>query len=398
MKAFYLNSFTAAVAAVMLLASAPVTASSGTRSVEVPGKAAMAADLAKAILFSEFSDASLSVPGLKFPLTGVNGKFKLGDGFTQFETVRFKLLGSEFAGAGRVAKGSGTHDFRVSSSAVSFDDLKKLIPALAPFGMKGDLKFNCAVSGPAGSPVVDADLDLSGADLDFSSLRPELKGIGVSGVRMKVVFSGGKYDIKSLSFNALGGRAEVSGLFDPDKTSETALDFRGVNIDAAMAASYFPRLAGKISGAFETGVRIKNPADPAAMVIEGKLAMKNGFLKDFDFIRKLSDRIKVPLEKIDYDLIGGDFTISARGKKINFRDFKISSKMVKFNATGTVDEEKDVVDAIVRAEAEGGSMGGVRNKKLAAILKKAVSRVKLNFVVSGTAGDPKIELDLGQKR
>lgn len=390
-KRFYLAP--ALICALALLCSGPLAASDTSE--VAPGKAAMAADIAKALLFSEFSDASISIPNFKYPINHINGKFKLGDGFTQFETVTFKILSSDLKGYGRVAKGNGTHDFHVSSDAVPYDDIKKLIPALAAFDIKGAFKFDCAVSGTTAAPVVDAKFDLSGAGFDFSSLGSEIKDIDISAVKLRVVFSGGRYDIKKMSFNALGGAAELSGIFDPAKTSETVLAFKGAGLDAEKLFSRFKRQAGKITGLLETDLKIKNPAAAAAMVVEGRLSMSNGVLQDFDFLKKLGDKLRMPVEKLKYDNISGDFTVSASGRRISFKDLVVTSNLIKLKTTGVIDENK-VLKAKLFAEAEGGSIGGIKNQKLAAIFKKAISRVKLNFKVSGTTDSPRLELDMGR--
>ena len=390
-KRFYL--LPALVCSLVFLCTGQLAAS---KTVEVaPGKAAMAVDIAKALFFSEFSDASISIPNFKYPINQINGKFKLEDGFTQFEAVTFKILGSELKGYGRVAKGSGSHDFHVSSDAVSYADIKKLIPALAAFDIKGVFKFDCAVSGTTDAPVVDAKFDLSGAGFDFSSLRSELKDIDISAVKLRVVFSGGRYDIKKMSFNFLDGTVELAGLFDPDKTSETVLDLKGAKIDAEKLFSRFQRQAGKITGLLETDLKIKNPETAAGMVVEGSLSMQNGVLKDFDFLKKLGDKLRMPIEKLKYEHISGDFSVSANGRRISFKDLVVTSNFIKLKSTGVIDENK-AVKAKLFAEAAGGSIGGIKNQKLAAIFKKVISRVKLNFKVSGTTDNPKLELDLGQ--
>ena len=390
-KRFYLLSVL--ICTLAFLGFGPLAASDTVET--APGRAAMAVDIAKALLFSEFSDASISIPNFKYPINQINGKFKAGDGFTQFETVTFKVLGSELKGYGRVAKGSGNHDFHVSSDAVAYEDIKKLIPSLAAFDIKGVFKFDCAVSGTTAAPVVDAKLDLSGAGFDFSSLRSELKDIDISAVKLRIIFSGGRYDIKKMSFNALDGAVDLSGLFDPDKTSETVLELKGAKIDAEKLFSRFQRQAGKITGLLETDLKIKNPADASAMVVDGRFSMSNGVLQDFDFLKKLGDKLRMPIEKLKYDNISGDFTVSAKGKRISFKDLVVTANFIKLKTNGVIDENKNV-KAKLFAEAEGGSIGGIKNQKLAAIFKKAISRVKLNFKVGGTTDSPKIEFDMGQ--
>ncbi len=374
-------------AALLLSSSFPVSAS------DTAGVKTAAAQTASV---SEFKDAVINIAQIKFPLTSINGKVKMLSGATGLEKVTFKLLDSIFEADGTVARDSGEHNFRVASSSVKFADIQKLIPSLAAFDIKSDFKLDCEVKGPQASPVLNARLESAGGDFSFPKLAGELKGVNISAIKLNVTYAAGKYDIQSLSFKALDGSVNLRGIYDPDKTSETALEFQADNIDAAKLASYFEKYAGKITGSLRTKFSVKNFMNEDDMSAAGNINFQNGVLKDFDFLKKLGEKLKSPVEKIDYDFIGGDFDL-AKGKKLDFKDFRVDSKILKLKTSGAIGADKKVA-AKLFAQAGGALLGNkIKNKKLASIFKKAVSEVKLNFIVGGTVDDPKIELDMGQR-
>lgn len=365
-----------------------------------PAAAADTAEIKSAVsqaaYVSEFKDASINIAQIKFPLTAINGKVKMLNGATGLEKVTFKLLGSIFEADGTVARDSGEHNLRVSSQAVKFADVQKLIPALAAFDIKSDFKLACEVKGPPSSPVLNAQLESAGGNFDFTKLAGELKGVDISGIKLNFSYASGKYDIQSLSFKALEGSVKLRGAYDPDKTAETVLEFQADKIDAAKLASYFEKYSGKITGSLQTKFSMQNVLDDDLMSASGNINFQNGVLKDFDFLKKLGDRLKSPVEKLDYDFIGGDFML-AKGKQLDFKDFRVDSKILKLKTSGVIGADKKVA-ARIFAQAEGALLGNkIKNKKLASIFKKAVSEVKLNFIVGGTVDDPKIELDMGQR-
>ncbi len=344
--------------------------------------------------FSEIAGASFYLAQLNCMITDISGKFRMGNGFIEAAGIKFKIFSSEFEARGIVARGSNEHNFRVTSDALKIEDIKKIFPVLAAFDVIAELKLDCLVKGKADSPIIDVKIESDSAVFDLSRFKSELKKIKTGKVKLNVLSANHKYEIKNFSFGVMEGFAVLSGIYDSQKTSEAFLNFKADKINAALLSSYFSAYDKKVSGILSADFKIKNAASFKNFTAAGKLSFLNGVLKDFDFLKKIGEKLKTPIEKLNYSYIGGDIQASAGGAKISFKDFSLNSDIIKLKADGDIDENS-MIEAKVFAEAEGAFLANkIGNKKFSAFLQKAVSAVKLNFILSGPAANPKIDLDI----
>ena len=344
--------------------------------------------------FSEINGASFYLPQLNCMITDISGKFRIGNGFIEADGIKFKILSSEFEARGIVARGSNEHNFRVISAALKIEDIKKIFPVLAAFDVIAELKLDCLVKGKADSPIIDVKIESDSAIFDLSRFKSELKKIKIGKVKLNVLSANHKYEIKNFSFGVLEGFAALSGIYDSQKTSEAFLNFKADKINAALLSSYFGAYDKKVSGTLGADFKIKNAASFKKFTAAGKLSFLNGVLKDFDFLKKIGEKLRTPIEKLNYSYIGGDIQTSAGGGRVSFKDFSLNSDIIKLKADGDIDES-GMIKAKVFAEAEGAFLANkIGNKKFSAFLQKAVSAVKLNFILSGPAANPKIDLDI----
>lgn len=298
--------------------------------------------------FSQIDGASFYLPQLNCMITDIRGKFRIGNGFIEAAAIKFKIMSSEFEARGIIAKGSNEHDFRITSAALKIEDMKKIFPALAAFDIIAELKLDCLVKGKAASPVIDVKIESDSAVFDLSRFKSELKKIKTGKVKLNILSANHKYEIKNFSFALLEGFAALSGIYDAQNTSEAFLNLKADKINAALLSSYFSAYDKKVSGTLGADFKIKNAASIKNYTASGKLSLRNGVLKDFDFLKKIGEKLRTPVDKLNYSYIGGDIQTSAGGGKVFFKDFNLNSDIIKLKADGDIDENNMIKAKVSR--------------------------------------------------
>ncbi len=250
----------------------------------------------------------------------------------------------------------------------------------------------------AAMPLPNVEMDISTSIGTLTMERMEMKN-----VRGKMRIANGRINMENLTMNMFDGAVTSKGsvnLQNPQRpTFNLNLDMNSLKANSAL--STFTSFGQRLLGDMNMNIAISGALDdtlgliPSSLDGSGKVALNNGKLHGVKVNQQIASLLSVPdVAEISFKDWGNAFTI--KDGRVNIPELKIGALGADYTISGSqgLDGSMSFGMAMLLSDAASAkvSVPGFAGEAVNA-LKEPNGRVKLDFLVSGTMNDPKVQLD-----
>jgi hypothetical protein len=304
------------------------------------------------------TEGALRLPGIGEPLSDFKGEVAFGGDALRFKAVEAVFLGSRWSATGAiVGLEHPAYDLEVENAAQPLEYLSQQVRGLQSLGLSGSAQVDARMSGPAASPVVEAQL---------SAPWMALRGVEFKRVEIRAGYKDERLEVRELQ----------AGLWDGIVSGTARMDFRtkgaieadlsvlGAAIEhAEISGRRLVPLRGRLSGHASLSGALRSP-EFSADFATSDLAISRTALENLNAHAEWGPPgFRAVLASSKGSLLGNlDFTAPAAGTA-EFRRSRLTIRGVDLSATAALisaAEDSDVVPASVSGAVAPwrGRLGG----------------------------------------
>jgi uncharacterized protein involved in outer membrane biogenesis len=250
----------------------------------------------------------------------------------------------------------------------------------------------------AAMPLPNVDMNIAASIGTLTMERFEMKN-----VKGNIKVSNGLIALQNFSTNMFDGSITSVGsvnLQNPSRpTFDLKLDMSGLQANPML--STFTSFGRRLFGNLDMNIAISGAMDdtlglvPSSLNATGKVGIANGKLSGFKVNQAVASMLKLPdLEEVNFKDWGNSFTI--KDGRVNISGLKITALGADYGVEGSqgLDGTMDFRMAMLLSDAASAkvSVPGFLGEAVTA-LKEPDGRMKLDFLVGGTAEKPAVSLD-----
>jgi uncharacterized protein YhdP len=250
----------------------------------------------------------------------------------------------------------------------------------------------------ASMPLPNVDMNIAASIGTLTMDRFEMKN-----VKGNIRVSNGLISMENFTTNMFDGSITSAGsvnLQNPDRpTFDLKLDMSSLQANPMLSS--FTSFGQRLFGSLNMNIAISGAMDdtlgliPSSLNATGKMGVADGKLTGFKVNKAVASMLKLPdLEEINFKDWGNVFTI--KDGRVNISGLKISALGADYGVEGSqgLDGTMDFTMSMLLSEASSAkvSIPGFMGEAVTA-LKEPDGRVKLDFLVGGSADKPDVRLD-----
>lgn len=253
--------------------------------------------------------------------------------------------------------------------------------------------------GKPGVPLPNMDMNVSAVIGTLTTEKLEMKNVR-GALRIS---NGAIVDMQNITMNMFDGAVATKGSLNFQNVQRPAfnLNLDMKNLKANRALSTFTSFGQRLFGDLNMDVAISGALDdtmgliPSSLNATGKVAVNNGKLSGAKVNEKIASLIHLPdISEINFKDWVNAFSI--KDGRVVIPDLKIAALGADYTINGSqgLDGTMDFKMAVLLSEALSAkaSVPGFAGEVLTA-LKEPNGRLKLDFLVGGTADNPNVQLD-----
>lgn len=262
----------------------------------------------------------------------------------------------------------------------------------------GDAQKAQKTSGKAAMPLPDVDMTIAANIGTLTMQKFEMKN-----VRGTMRISNGIISMDNLTMSMFDGIVASRGsinLQNPERpTFALNLDLKSVQANAALSSftSFGQRLFGDLNMSIDISGALNDTLGliPQSLNASGRVAVANGRLAGVKVNQQIAGMLNLSdLKEIEFKDWSNTFTI--KDGRVAIPELKISALGADYTIGGThgLDGTMDFKMAMLLSESASAkaTVPGFAGEALSA-LKEPNGRLRLDFLIGGTANDPKVQLD-----
>jgi hypothetical protein len=365
-------------------------------------------DAMKAAGTMEFANVTAKTPSSKHPVRNLNGTVTFNNQVMDSRNLSMELGRSDLSLA-----------FRLVNYLSVISDDAKAPKARADLTLRSRQLFvddlmgdeagenEGAVSGTPGRPAEKSGLPLPGVDMNLTANIGTLttEKFVFKNLRGKMTIAGGVINMQNLTCNTLGGSVNAKGMLNMQNPDRPLFDLAlGLNaLQANSLLSNFTSFGQRVTGSMTMNTVLKGALDdtlgliPAALGGKGDVAIKDGSLQGFKVNQSLASMLNLSsLESVAFKDWTNAFSIE--GGRLLIKNLKIAAVDADYVVNGShgLDGTLDYKMALYLPPEMSTkvSVGGFAGEAVN-LFKDESGRLKFDFNVGGSVGDPKVQLDTG---